>query len=76
MKSETPKHHTVSHWYIEEFDPCNPEEGWGSIYYGYKYTYEEAIAKIKEHRKQEQRTSGARRRKYRLVCETRQYYYY
>jgi hypothetical protein len=64
-------YHTASFWYIEQ--QCGNE--WHDIYYGYEYNYEEAVSKLKKHRRQERRTSNNKRRKYRLVCQTRQYFY-
>ena len=57
-------------WYLEELSIQNGE--WGSIYYGYKFSYEQALAKLRHHRRNAARANAKHRNKYRLVCQITQ----
>jgi hypothetical protein len=65
-------HHTESFWFIEYEEP---DGRWGSVYYGYKLSYEDALKKLKFHRQMDRRAHSKNRKQHRLVCQTRQYFY-
>jgi hypothetical protein len=61
---------TEMRWFLEELSPKTGE--WSSVYFGYKFTYEQALEKLRLHRKNNTRFNAKNRYVYRLVCQITQ----